>query len=143
VPGSQSFERVLDGAFIRFDSSAEDPRFPTAMGMIDERHHYYFDVRPGSPAAERPGAPHGVPVHDDARLERLRLEEVELDPFEIVVEEGPAAPEDHGVDVEQELVEQPGAQETGRECRAAGADVALDLVADAGELLHAPRRPTR
>lgn len=45
VFGRQTYERVLDGAFVRLDWTYDHPDFPNAVAMLDESASHYFDVR--------------------------------------------------------------------------------------------------
>ncbi|MDQ1536854.1 MAG: hypothetical protein QOE58_1247 [Actinomycetota bacterium] len=45
VHGQQTYERVLEGAFIFLRWSYEHPDFPDAMALLRDQAYHYFDVR--------------------------------------------------------------------------------------------------
>src|SRR3712207_3544759 len=45
VAGRQRYERVLDGAFVMARWTYDDPEFPDALALLDERSWHSFDVR--------------------------------------------------------------------------------------------------
>ncbi len=45
VTGRQTYERVLDGAFVLQQWTNDHPDVPDAMALLSDDHYYYFDVR--------------------------------------------------------------------------------------------------
>jgi hypothetical protein len=45
ITGRESYERVLDGAFVLQRRTYEHPDFPDAMALLSEDRYHYFDVR--------------------------------------------------------------------------------------------------
>jgi len=45
ITGRQSYERVLDGAFVLLRWTYDHPDFPDAMALMSDHHYHYVDVR--------------------------------------------------------------------------------------------------
>ena len=45
VRGRQTYERVLEGAFVLLHATMDHPQVPDAIALLDTKQYHYFDTR--------------------------------------------------------------------------------------------------